>query len=242
MLRSIIKLKDGTIIDPIIYYHRVSPDADPDTGVTPEVFDRQMGFLKGIGFLGVPLKTILSDVPSTASRRIAITFDDGYSDNLEWAAPILEKYGFRATIFCISGKPGRLSDWDKDPRWVGHPLLDIKQMRELDQLGFEIGSHTRTHPDLSKLSDRAVEEELIGSRKELEDMLGRSVETFCYPYGRFSPTSPLIAKKAGYRAARTTKRMVPGRVEDRFLLPARTISGEMSYFRFCLTTTAFRFL
>lgn len=241
MLKSIIKLKDGTKIDPIIYYHRVAPEADPDTGVTPEIFDRQMHFLKGIGFRGVPLKTILTGGTST-DPRIAITFDDGYRDNLEWAAPILEKYGFRATIFCISGKPGGLSDWDKDPRWVGHPLLNVTQMRELDHRGFEIGSHTRTHPDLSMLSDQAVEEELVGSRMELEDMLGRSIETFCYPYGRYSPSSPEIARKAGYRAARTTQRMVPGRVEDRFLLPARTISGEMSYPRFCVTVTAFRFL
>ncbi|MHB1286628.1 MAG: polysaccharide deacetylase family protein [Leptospirales bacterium] len=241
MLKSIIKLNDGTTIDPIIYYHRVAPDADPDTGVTPETFDRQMGFLKRIGFHGVALRTVLEDAPDSR-RRIAITFDDGYRDNLEWAAPILEKYGFRATIFCISGKIGGVSNWDNDPRWVGHPLLTLSQMRELDQRGFEIGSHTRSHPDLSTLSDDAVEEELFRSREELENLLGRSVETLCYPYGRYSRHTPEIARKAGYRAARTTQRMVPGQVEDRFLLPARTISGEMSYARFCLTNSLFRIL
>lgn len=241
MLNTIIKLNDGTTLDPIIYYHRVAPGADPDTGVTPQVFDLQMSFLKRIGFHGVSLRTIL-DGNSSSESNIAITFDDGYEDNLEWAAPILEKHGFRATIFCISGKPGGVSDWDKDPRWIGHPLLSVSQMRDLDQRGFEIGSHTRSHPDLSKLSDCEVEDELIGSRRELEDSLGRQVETFCYPYGRYSPSSPEIAKKAGYRAARTTRRISPGRIEDRYQLPARTISGEMSFPRFCATLVAFRVL
>lgn len=239
---GMIGLDDGSNLPPIIYYHRVAPKADPDTGVTPEIFDRQMGLLKSLGFLGVTIECALTAKPQESSRMIAVTFDDGYEDNYQWAAPILDRYGFRGSIFCVTRKLGELTDWSDDPRWVGHRLMTVTQAQELSREGFEIGAHTRNHADLSVTTGEALVDEIAGSRQDLEEMLGVPVPNFCYPYGRFSDEAREVVKKAGFRSGRSTRRMRPGRVESRFLLPARSISGEMSLFRYALTVTGYRMM
>ena len=239
---GMIGLEDGSNLPPIIYYHRVAPGADPDTGVTPEVFDRQMGLLKSLGFQGVTIERALTAESSESSRMIAVTFDDGYEDNYQWAAPILDKHGFRGSIFCVTRKMGKLTDWSDDPRWAGHRLMTVTQARDLSKEGFEIGAHTRNHADLSVTTGDALEDEIAGSRRDLEEMLGIPVPSFCYPYGRFSDEAREAVKKAGFRSGRSTRRMRPGRAESRFLLPARSISGEMSFFRYLLTMTGYRMM
>ena len=239
---GMIALREGGNLPPLLYYHRVAPEADPDTGPVPEVFDRQMGLLKFLGFRGVSLREALTASPSDSAGMIGITFDDGYEDNYEWAAPILEKYGFRGTIFCVTGVLGQKTAWAEDPRWVGHPLMTPGQARELSRRGFEIAAHSRTHPDLTTLSGKELEDEVSGSRRELEDLLGEPVVTFCYPYGFYNEETKEEARKAGYLAARSTRRMTPGKGELQFDLPARSISGEMSLARFALTVAGYRLM
>lgn len=239
---GMIALEEGGNLPPLLYYHRVAPDADPDTGPVPAIFDRQMGLLKSLGFTGVSLRQALSASPLESAGMIGITFDDGYQDNYEWATPILEKYGFRATVFCVTGVMGQKTAWAEDPRWVGHLLMTPAEARDLANRGFEIAAHSRTHPDLTSLTEKDLEDEVAGSRKELEDLLGEPVRTFCYPYGFYNARTMEAARKAGFHAARSTRRMTPGKQEPRFDLPARSISGEMSLPRFALTVTGYRLM
>ncbi|EQD25082.1 MAG: polysaccharide deacetylase family protein [Nitrospirae bacterium] len=239
---GMIALEGGKNLPPIIYYHRVAPGADPDTGVTPPAFDRQMGILKSLGFRGVSLREALKSDASSSAGMICITFDDGYQDNYAFAAPVLEKYGFRGTIYCVTGKMGEKTAWADDPRWVGHRLMTGSEARELAARGFEIAAHSRTHPDLSSLTGEELWTEVRGSREELEEVLGETVETFCYPYGFYNDETREAASRAGYRAARSTRRMRPGKTENLFDLPARSISGEMSLARFAVTVSGFRLL
>ena len=236
---GMIALEEGSNLPPLLYYHRVAPGADPDTGPVPEVFDRQMAILKALGFKGVSLREALCAPREKNAGMIGITFDDGYQDNYEWAAPILEKYGFRGTIFCVTAVMGKKTAWAEDPRWVGHQLMTSSEARDLADRGFEIAAHSRTDPDLRTLSGDALHDEVAGSRKELEDILGRPVATFCYPYGFYNRETIEASRKAGFFAARSTRRMVPGKREHRFDLPARSISGEMSLSRFALTVTGY---
>lgn len=235
-----IALDEGANLPPIIYYHRVAPNADPDTGVTPDSFDRQMGILKRLGFQGVAMRDLWESGNGGKSGFICITFDDGYQDNYEWAAPILEKYGFRATIYCVTGKMGKKTAWAKDPRWVGHLLMRPEDARDLSRRGFEIAGHSRTHPDLSSLTGEDLWREIYGCREDLQEILGEKVNNFCYPYGFYNEETKETVRRAGYMTARSTRRMRPGRIENRYDLPARSISGEMSLGRFALTVTGFR--
>ncbi|MHB1927676.1 MAG: polysaccharide deacetylase family protein [Leptospirillum sp.] len=224
-----IRLGDGTAMPSILYYHRVAPDLSPHVGVSPEIFFRQMGFLKKIGLQGVSMEEGLKsrDIKNTC----IITFDDGYLDNYEYAVPILDQFGFRATIFCVSAKLGKVTDWSVDPLWGGVPLMDDGEIRELQGKGFEIGSHTRTHCDLGRLfreDPLQARREIFDSRTELEDILGRPVTAFCYPYGSLSPESVDWVREAGYTSARTVRRNRIGRMYDPFRLPCRPVSGRMS--------------
>lgn len=225
-----IRTVDGDLLPPILYYHRVAPGVHPGVGVEPSEFSRQMSLLKRLGYEGISLRDVKGE--NGDRKTVVITFDDGYLDNFQHAGPILQENGFRATIFCVSKKTGGLSDWTTDPVWSGLPLMDKGHLRELHRLGFEIGSHSRTHPDLSRLPVSEAREEIEGSRRDLEDLLGTSVETFCYPYGAFSEATIELVRGAGYRYARSVLRMKWGARYKRHLLPCRSVSGKMPFIRF----------
>jgi peptidoglycan/xylan/chitin deacetylase (PgdA/CDA1 family) len=235
---------DSFAVPPILYYHRVSPETHPDAGVTPGVFRKQMSWLSRLGFRGVTLADALSAAGSSGRGGrcpIAITFDDGYLDNYTYAAPILEEFGFRATIYFVALKMGERVDWTSDPVWKDHPLMDRRLARELVSRGFEAGSHTLTHPDLSKLSDRDARKEIEESRARLADTLSASVTTFCYPYGSYTENChPSMVREAGYAGARTVHRYRFSGHSDRYRLACRPVSGRMGLPRFFLTAGAYR--
>ncbi len=227
---------------PILYYHRVSPDAAPETGVTPAQFRDQMRFLKVLGFVGTSLEKALAcptGHPGTGVP-IALTFDDGYEDNFAFAAPILLELGFTATIFFVVDRMGGRADWTTDPVWRGHRLMDVSMARDLVASGFEAGSHTLTHPDLARVDDRKAREEISGSRERLSHILSCPVTTFCYPYGSFREGHPAMVRDSGYRAARTVRRYRPFGKSDRFRLACRPVSGRMGFPRYALTLGAYR--
>lgn len=220
---------------PILYYHRVSPDADTRVGVTPDRFRAQISGLFRLGFIGITLAEALSygDIPTKDGRRpIVITFDDGYEDNYSHAAPILEEFGFRATVYFVAKRLGGRVDWTTDPLWSHYPLMDIRMARELVMRGFEAGSHTLTHPDLATLDDRSAMKEIGESRHCLSDILSCPVTTFCYPYGSFSGHHPSMVREAGYAGARTVHRYRPFGHPDRYRLACRPVSGRMGLLRF----------
>lgn len=230
-----MKTEEGKVVPPILYYHRVDPEISPHAGVTPDQFRRQLSILKQAGFEGTTLDFAMSNGyvnPVTGKKVVAITFDDGYLDNYRYAMPILQEFGFAATIFCLSGKIGGFSDWSTDPVWKGHPLLDGVQMRELSSLGFEIGSHTRNHVDLSTVTPVEARNEITSSKTDLEDLLGVPVRSFCYPFGAYREETPSLVRSAGYYWGRSVKRRTFHRSVSSMLLPCRPVSGRMSIPRF----------
>jgi peptidoglycan/xylan/chitin deacetylase (PgdA/CDA1 family) len=230
-----LKTEEGKFVPPILYYHRVDPDLSPHAGVTPDQFRSQLSILKQAGFQGTTLDFAMKNGhtdPVTGKKIVAITFDDGYQDNYRYAMPILQEFGFLATIFCLSGKIGGISDWTEDPIWKGHPLLDAPQMRELSLLGLEIGSHTRTHVDLSRLSSTDARDEIVHSKSDLEELLGVPVRSFCYPFGAYREETPTLVRSAGYSWGRSVTRRSLAPVVSSMLLPCRPGSGRMSLPRF----------
>ncbi|MHB1730883.1 MAG: polysaccharide deacetylase family protein [Leptospirillum sp.] len=231
-----MKTKEGVRVPPILYYHRVDPSVSPHAGVTPERFRRQMSILEKAGFQGTTLDFAMSHGhlhPVSGKKNVAITFDDGYLDNYRYAMPILQGFGFHATIFCISGKKGGVSDWTDDPVWRGHPLMGKEEMGEMISMGFEIGSHTRTHADLSRISSDEARDEIFGSKCDLEDLLGTPVRSFCYPFGAYRDETPSIVRSAGYAWGRSVRRRnILEQEVSSMLLPCRPISGRMSIPRF----------
>jgi peptidoglycan/xylan/chitin deacetylase (PgdA/CDA1 family) len=186
--------------------------------VTPRMFRFQMGYLKAAGFRVVPLKDILSFMNDTIpdERLVAITFDDGYEDVYDHAYPVLKMHGYPSTVFLVSDLIGKENLWDYQDRNIRKRILGWDAIMEMKGNGVVFGSHTKTHPFLSRLSTEEIEDEVSGSKKALEDRLDLPVDFFCYPYGDYDGRVVAALKKAGYLGAATTKRGLVHRGDDPF--------------------------
>ncbi len=134
----------------------------------------------------------------SAKGFVGLTFDDGYENFLHAALPVLEKFGFTATVFVIGGMLGGENFWDKSPRMR---LLDASGVREAAARGAEVGTHGMEHVRLSKLDPESLHEEVDTGRRTLGDVLGQPVEGFCYPYGDLSDQVVRAVREAGYAYA-----------------------------------------
>jgi peptidoglycan/xylan/chitin deacetylase (PgdA/CDA1 family) len=204
----------------ILTYHSIS-DGDSPLKISPALFAEQMEWLVGKHDIRVlSLELLLQErqlVP--AGETVVLTFDDGYADFYTHAAPILRKHQLPATVFLPTGYLGRSNAWPGQPAWVKEePLLNWGQVKELAQAGIHFGSHTVRHPDLTTLSPEQVERELAESKHEIEQRAGRPVETFCYPYGKWT-SAVRDATRRHYRSACSTLVGTVRKTSDQHLLP-----------------------
>ena len=183
----------------VAMYHSVSPyEQDPYlVTVTPERFERQMRWLRRRGLRGVSVADMLAACREGAGRGlIALTFDDGYADFLEYALPILTRYGFGGTVFPIAGRLGGRNDWDVlGPR---KPLMSADQVRRAADAGVEIGSHGLRHTSLRGLAGAELIAEAEESRAILAATIDREIAGFCYPYGHLDEEAVAAVQGAGY--------------------------------------------
>jgi peptidoglycan/xylan/chitin deacetylase (PgdA/CDA1 family) len=136
--------------------------------------------------------------PASGEKVILLTFDDGLQSVYHHALPVLDRSGFRATVFCVSGFYGNESLWDVFPH---NRHLAKEEIRGIARSGHEIGSHTCSHAHLPYLDDRAIRRELSDSKKQLEDIIGKPVTSLSFPYGGWTGRIWEIAKETGYLAA-----------------------------------------
>ncbi|BAL93778.1 putative hydrolase [Rubrivivax gelatinosus IL144] len=170
--------------------------------VTRQAFAAQLDLLQELGCV-TPTVSELVATPAPAKRSVAITFDDGYVDNLA-AAEELRRRGMRATWYVVVGCLGHRPGWKAD----GGPtdrLMSASELRELQAAGMEIGSHTMSHQRLTSLAAGRRQDEIEASRTMLEDALGSPVHAFAYPYGDFDADSAAAVRAAGYSSACTTQ-------------------------------------
>jgi peptidoglycan/xylan/chitin deacetylase (PgdA/CDA1 family) len=164
----------------------------------PTIFTEQMKVLRDTGVRVVSLSEL-----SDNSRRFSIdengvvlTFDDGFRNVYEHALPVLQTYGFPATVFLVTDYCGKTNSWPGQTVTIeGEPLLGWKEIQEMSRAGISFGSHTRTHPDLRKLPIEQAEEELASSKKAIADATGRPVDTLAYPYGAYDAAVRSLAKQ-----------------------------------------------
>lgn len=187
----------------VLAYHLVGAGTASPVDLAPEVFRRQMEELREHGPEVVPLGRvveILERGEALDRNLVAICFDDAYRNFDEEAFPVLEGLGLSATLFVPTGfvdgsHPGPLAGAE------GLPAVPWPRLRELAESGLvELGSHSRTHPDLRTLGDDGLASEVAGSKAVLRDRIGRDPLVFCYP--RALRTRRVEAAVAGsYRGA-----------------------------------------
>ncbi len=190
---------------PILTYHKVGR---PPFGarlkglyMPRRTFARQLVELRSQGFESGPLGAVASH--TATSRRIVLTFDDGFRSVLRQGAAPLRENGFTAINYLVADRLGMTNDWDVPLGEVEEPLMSIGEVREWLAAGHEIGSHTLSHPRLTHIPAGTAREEITASRQKLEDLFQRPVEHFCYPYGDWNPAVRDLVEEAGYRTATT---------------------------------------
>ena len=189
----------------VLCYHGVSDRWPSSLAVTPEQLEQQLRFLVRRGYRGTTFEQAVTSPP--AARTLAVTFDDGYRSVLTHALPVLESLGVPGTVFVVSDFVGqeRPMSWPGISEWIGTPHEDELVSLTWDELGllrdagWEVGSHTRSHPRLSRLDDAPLRVELHESRITCEERLG-SCTTLALPYGDGDARVVASAVAAGYAA------------------------------------------
>ncbi len=193
----------------VLCYHALSATWDADLSTTPERFEHQLGLLVSRGYRGV---TFTEAVESPASARVlAVTFDDAFRSVLELGLPILERLGLPATVFAPADFIGseQPMTWTGIDRWLGGPHerelmpMSWSELQTLAESGWEIGSHTGSHPHLTQIDDDALLDELTRSKTACEDHLARPCTSLAYPFGDFDTRVVTRTASVGYRAAAT---------------------------------------
>jgi len=157
----------------------------------------------------------LSGSAPCPTPAVLLTFDGGYGDQIENAVPVLDALKLSATFFPISG------DLDEPDSSISR-----RDLEALAVAGHTIGCHTHTHPDLTTLSPQALEREVIGSKRVLEDALGRAIEAFCYPYGARNSVVATVVRRAGFAMAFTIDLGGVGPRDDPYQLNRIAVLGE----------------
>lgn len=204
---------------PILMYHKIGKDAPTEWWVKTENYRRQMKEIKKAGYKTIRLKNIYNYKLKNGRlpfHPIVITFDDGYENFLTEAFPILKKYGLTATVFVITNTVGNEdkqidNSWDQESESMYKAWhLTWPEIKWLNKKGIEIGSHTRTHSNLTQLKKSDLEKEIKDSKSILEDKLGVPIEVFSYPGGKRNSLVTERLKEAGYKVAVT----VSGGIEN----------------------------
>jgi peptidoglycan/xylan/chitin deacetylase (PgdA/CDA1 family) len=193
----------------VLVYHRVVNDDGlgreyPWICVHAREFRNQLELLDRWGFTAVTFDDIrlcLEGQLDLPRRPVVLTFDDGYLDTYENAFPLLCEYGMRAVVFALGDNRIKTSEWCRS---IGTPvaaLMGGQQLVELHAAGFEIGSQSMTHANLTTLPGGEAWEEISRSRILLEILLDSPVLSFSYPYGLANGTTKRMVADAGYSIA-----------------------------------------
>ncbi|HWW01001.1 MAG TPA: polysaccharide deacetylase family protein [Candidatus Acidoferrum sp.] len=222
--------------NPILTYHKLGPRPRQvrlkGLYLSRTLFTRQLDELKADGYTGGSLTACAG--PRTG-KRIVITFDDGYVNVLSNGLEPLATTPFKAIQFLVADLLGKCNEWDVPLGEAPEPMMNQTQVREWLAAGHDIGSHTLTHPFLTQVPPRQAQEEITASRKKLEDLFGRPIEHFCYPYGDWDGTVRDMVRSAGYKTACTTEAGINTAADSPFSLrrftaryPTRTFKAVWS--------------
>lgn len=227
-----VPARDRVTSIPVLMYHEIG-DVENNNYVRASEFEAQVRWLAENGYHTVSLAEAyrhFNDFKPIAQKPVVLTFDDGYATFHDIVVPTLQKYGFRATAFIVTGLLGR----------PGH--MTWEQVIDSANQGTEIGAHSISHPDLRKISGERLMREITEPKRLLEERTRLSVQFFCYPSGKYSAEALEVIKNAGYLGGVTTEygpiapeqspliwpriRILRGETSASFATKIRRASGE----------------
>jgi peptidoglycan/xylan/chitin deacetylase (PgdA/CDA1 family) len=214
---------------PILMYHSIADEDESNahpyyrTTTSPAMFAAHLKYLHEGGYKTCSLAQAMCHLlgePQTSAKFVVITFDDGYRDFYRAAFPVLNQYGFSAMVFLPTAYIG-----DNPIPFKGKDCLAWSEVRELNKYGTLFGSHTVTHPQLRELSIPAIQEEIVNSKKTIEEKMGCPVDCFAYPFAFPEENVSFVRMvratliEAGYRLGVSTRIGMARQQEDCYFLP-----------------------
>lgn len=232
-LESCLKIKPPLVT--ILNYHSISR-GNSIVDVSPKDFKNQIKFLKSkFAFISLDQVTAYIQGKLKLSKpSVAITFDDGYTDLLKFATPLLAKEKIPAAFFVLADpKKAKRKELENKK-----PLLTFKQVKKLQKMGWTIGCHSLTHSNFGE--ELNFKTEIIKAKTLLEKKLNKKINYFAYPKGIYNDKIISIIKKSGYKAAFTTKPGIISAKTKLYNVPRLGIdrSHSHSQFTFLLTKWA----
>jgi peptidoglycan/xylan/chitin deacetylase (PgdA/CDA1 family) len=225
----------GTTSISILMYHSIADEDETGvrpyyrTATTPEVFAVQMENLHRAGFsvVGLAEAIRLCAEPEAKKSSVVITFDDGFRNFYTSAFPVLNRYGFSATMFLPTAHIG-----DTTLSFKGKECLSWSEVRELQKHGISFGSHTVTHPQLHDCAAQCIKQEIVSSKQTIEQKLGCAIQSFSYPYAFPETDNDFKARlreelrQAGYENGVCTTVGRPSPASDPFFLKRLPVNSD----------------
>ncbi len=220
-------------IIPILLYHSIAENVAPGFrkwAVRPCLFAAHLAYLHDQGYTPITVTQLGAAIASRyvhlPDLPVVLTFDDGFADFYSDALPVLQRYGFTATLYITTGFVGDASRWLHREGEGNRPMLTWGQITRISASGVECGAHSHSHPQLDILTLSAARDEIARSKAVLEYHLGRQVETFAYPHGYYSLPVRQMVQQAGYSSACTVKHAMSSMTDDRFALVRILVTSD----------------
>jgi len=227
----------------ILCYHAVSANWPASLAIRPDALEDQLHALLERGYEGATFtEAVLGEGSANGRPRLAVTFDDAYRSTIEEGLPVLARLGLVGTVFAPTAYVGSpepmvwpgIGQWAEGPHEPELLCMDEAQLRRLASEGWEVGSHTHTHPRLPDLDPGDLSDELLESRALIEQITGTPCRSLAYPFGAFNDTVARATRDAGYDTACTLLARNPA--GDPLLSPRVGIYREDAPWRFRLKT------
>ncbi|RZD16434.1 MAG: polysaccharide deacetylase family protein [Candidatus Acididesulfobacter guangdongensis] len=245
----------------ILLYHKIGDYPEkakfPGLYVSEKNFDKQIKYLKNKGYVFLTLSEMkqlydneyYSDLNNLNSdsgnynfaadaskneknKFVSITFDDGSRSIYTKGLKIIKNNNVNATVFMVSDLIGDVNVWDIKNGEIKDEMLKPDELREMIKAGIEIGAHTRTHPHLTMIPEENAYEEILDSKKILEEKLNININFFAYPYGDYNESVKKLVAKAGFEGAVITKTGIVKNNADFFALRRVAIRHNTDFFKF----------
>jgi peptidoglycan/xylan/chitin deacetylase (PgdA/CDA1 family) len=232
----------------------------PGLYVSEKNFDKQIKYLKNKGYVFLTLSDMkqlydneyhpdqnnLNSIPhnnnfvtdtldskdNKKNKFVSITFDDGSRSIYTKGLKIIKDNNVKATVFMVSDLIGNVNVWDIKNGESKDEMLNLDELQEMIKAGIEIGAHTKTHPHLTLISEKNAYEEILASKKILEEKLNININFFAYPYGDYNENIKKLVEKAGFQGAVITKTGIVKNNADFFALRRVAIRHNTDFFKF----------
>ena len=219
---------------PVLMYHRIAIESSlamRKFTVAPDDFNAQLDWLRKAGYTGLTVSDFARRARigdhALPNRPVVLTFDDGFADFAEQAAPILRRFEFPATLYVVCGLVGGTSTW-LEGNDTHLPMLDWDALRRLQADGIEIGAHGMSHRALDSLADADLRMEFSQPMQLLTEQLGAPPLSFCYPFGFRNARVRQQVREAGYESACAVRYGTSSIDDDLFDIARHIVPGGMS--------------